>query len=348
MHVQSIIRVLLVDDSALARNLLRDILEQSGDIQVVGEAANGQEAVLLARQLKPDVICMDLEMPVMNGTEAIDAIMHEKAIPILVVSAQSNAQKAYQALSTGALDVLAKPTLESSDTTTLINKVRLLAGVSVITRMRRAGTLPARPRPEPAGNSQTPTRIYRHLVAIACSTGGPQALAWLLPRLDPGFAAPILISQHMSDGFVDGLVQWLDSLSGLPVKVARQGETLRGGHVYISPSEQHMTVNQHACINLLPRQPQDIYRPCCDLMLESVAHTHGADSIGLIMTGMGHDGVRGMQAIHNSGGYTLAQDEASSVIFGMNQEAIAQGTIDEVLSLEQIPRRLSQLVSGAP
>lgn len=345
MATQPVIRVLLVDDSSMARDLLRNILHQCSDIRVVGEAVNGLEAVELARQLKPDVICMDLDMPVMSGTEAIDAIMHQKAIPILVVSAEGDAQQAYQALNTGALDVIAKPGLDQSEASRLVNKVRLLAGVSVITRLRGrcpdSVLLPART------SLTATTRSYRHLVAIACSTGGPQALAWLLPRLKAGFQAPVLISQHISDGFVDGLVSWLNTLSSLPVKVAEHGEALICEQVYISPSESHMTVAAGDRIRLVPRQDSDIYRPCCNLLLESVATTHGADSIGLIMTGMGRDGASGMLAIHDSGGLTLAQDEASSVIFGMNQEAISMGAIDRILPLEQIPAQLNELVMGA-
>lgn len=338
------IRVLLADDSTVARDLLREILDEQSDIQVVGEATNGQEAVQLALELKPDVICMDLEMPVMNGIEAIDAIMHEKAIPILVVSSVADAQRAYQALSTGALEVIPKPGLDQNEANALINKVRLLSGVSVITRLRSSGHV-RRALPDPV---VAQSRDYRHLVAIACSTGGPQAMSWLLPRLEQGFAAPVLISQHISDGFVDGMVQWLNTLSSLPVKVAEQDDPLRAGQVYVSPSEHHMVVTPDNRIDLQPRLPGDLYRPCCDRLLESVASTHGADSIALIMTGMGRDGAAGMLAVHNSGGHTLAQDEASSVIFGMNQEAIALGAIKHILPLEEIPAHLNQLVAGSP
>lgn len=346
MATQQVIRVLLVDDSSMARSLLREILDGQDDIRVIGEAVDGLQAVELAAQLKPDVICMDLDMPVMDGTRAINEIMHQKAIPILVVSAESDAQKAYQALETGALDIIAKPKLDADEARLLVNKIRLLAGVSVITRMRGrqvAGLqLPTR------NDTSNRQRDYRYLVAIACSTGGPQALAWLLPRLRADFPAPILICQHISDGFVEGLVSWLDNLSSLPVCVAVDGQPLRAGHVYISPSEQHMTIDGSGHIRLQPRAENDIYRPNCNLMLESVAATHGADSIALIMTGMGRDGASGMQAIHKSGGLTLAQDEASSVIFGMNHEAIRLGAIKHILPLQQIPEQLNRLVAGTP
>lgn len=349
MDTQPVIRVLLVDDSSMARDLLRGILHEHSDIRVIGEAANGLEAVELARVLKPDLICMDLNMPVMGGTEAIDIIMHHKAIPILVVSAETDAQQAYQALNTGALDLIAKPGLNTADAALLVNKVRLLAGVSVITRLRSQQTGRPASMPAPTHSQQAPhVRGHRHLVAIACSTGGPQALAWLLPRLKADFPAPVLISQHISDGFAEGMANWLNMLSRLPVKVARHNDPLRSGQVYLSPSESHMSVSQDDRINLLPRREGDLFRPCCNLLLESVANTHGRDSIGLIMTGMGRDGAAGMLAIRNSGGVTLAQDEASSVIFGMNQEAIALGAIEQVLPLEQIPERLNRLVTGAP
>lgn len=339
---QPVIRVLLVDDSSVARGLLRAILEAEEDIRVVGEAADGQQGLELASRLRPDLICMDLDMPVMDGLQCIDAIMHQKAIPILVVSARADARKAYQALDLGALDVMAKPGLDER-AAELVSKVRLLAGVSMITRIRRH-TPDTRTADAASPTDTGRQRNFRNIVAIACSTGGPQALAWLLPRLPVEFPAPVLISQHISDGFVEGMVTWLGTLSSLPVKVAEDGECLRARQVYVSPSESHMTVTEQDRIRLVPRKEDDLYHPCCNLLLESVAHAYRSDGIGLIMTGMGRDGALGMQAIHECGGITLAQDEASSVIFGMNQEAIRLGAIQHIVTLKDIPQQLIRLV----
>lgn len=338
------IRILLVDDSELARSLLREIINAEDDLLVVGEAADGLQACQLADSLQPDIICMDLDMPRLDGAEAIDRIMHQKAIPILVVSASSDAAQAYQALDLGALDVIAKPGLDPQRARELVDKLRLLAGVAVITRLRPAAlTAAACPLPTASGE-----RGFNRLIVIACSTGGPQALAQLLPQLDPCLPAPVLISQHMSDGFADGMARWLSGLSSLPVQVASHGELLRPGQVYLSPSEQHMSVDSNHRIRLQPRQPADLYHPSCDILLESVARFYGPDAIGLIMTGMGRDGSQGMLQLRESGARTLAQDEASSVIFGMNQEAIAKGAIQQILPLDALPARLNQLAMESP
>ncbi len=343
-HTPSPIRVLLADDSELARSLLREIIDAEPDLQVAGEAANGLQACQLAASLKPDVICMDLEMPQLGGADAIDRIMHQKAIPILVVSSSSDAAKAFQALDLGALDVIAKPGLDPQLARELVDKIRLLAGVAVITRLRPSTpALPSTPPPPPEG-----PRNFQRLIAIACSTGGPQALARLLPQLDPVLPAPVLIGQHMSDGFAEGMAHWLNGLSSLPVKVAGEGDLLQAGTIYLSPPEQHMSVDDTHCIRLLPRQPDDLYHPSCDTLLGSVARVYGPDAIGLIMTGMGRDGSQGMQQLQQAGAFTLAQDEASSVIFGMNQEAIARGAIRQILPLDELPARLNQLALEQP
>lgn len=339
------IRVLLADDSLISRDFLREILQATNDITVVGEAHNGQQAVEMVERLKPDIVCMDLEMPVMSGAEAIDQIMHRKAVPILVVSGEDDAEKAYQALSLGALEVMKKPRFTQQDSDEFANKIRLLAGVPVITRMRRKSNMPQTYSSAQDGDAEQ--QGFKRVVAIACSTGGPQALSYLLAQIDANFPAPILICQHMSDGFVDGMAQWLSGFSSLPIKVAVHGERIEAQQVYLSPSEQHMTVDASHRIKLLARQEQDIYRPCCNFLLDSVAQHFGQHAIALIMTGMGRDGASGMHKIKESGGITLAQDEASSVIFGMNHEAISLGCVDEIIALEALPHRLNQLVLGA-
>lgn len=345
MHNKPPIRVLLVDDSQISRDFLRDIIEATDDICVVGEAHNGQQAVTMVEQLRPDIVCMDLEMPVMSGAEAIDQIMHRKAVPILVVSGEDDAQKAYEALSLGALEVMKKPRFTQQDVTEFTNKIRLLAGVPVITRMRRMSYKPELNQ-APQDADATP-QSFKQVIAIACSTGGPQALSYLLAHLDTNLQVPILICQHMSDGFVDGMAQWLSGFSSLPIKVATHGERLEAQQVYLSPSEQHMTVDASHRIKLLERQATDIYRPCCNYLFDSVAQHFGRHAIALIMTGMGRDGASGMQKIKDSGGITLAQDEASSVIFGMNHEAISLGCVDKIIGLDKLPHQLNQLVLGA-
>ncbi len=349
------IRVLIADDSSLARSLLRDFLENENDIEVVGEATDGRQAVALARELKPAIITMDLEMPHMNGFEAIEEIMYSKAVPILVVSSVSDAAKALDAMGRGALEVVAKPDCSVEKAAEFVAKVRLLAGVSVITRMRprqiaafpETQVEPLKHEPTAAQISILPSgisaTIYPRVFAIASSTGGPQALAQILPALPADFACPIVIAQHISDGFAEGMAEWLGSLCQLPVRMATEGQLLQAGVIHISPSERHLSITPARRLALLERGPRDIYRPSCDVLLDSVANVFGHQAVGIILTGMGSDGAKGMAHIHQRGGMTLGQDEASSVIYGMNRVAIESGAIHRVIDVAQIADEIVRL-----
>ncbi|MYL24447.1 chemotaxis-specific protein-glutamate methyltransferase CheB [Halomonas alkaliantarctica] len=354
-------RVLVVDDSATARALLRELLEQGG-MAVVAEARNGEEAVELVREHRPDLVTMDLHMPVMSGLQAIEAIMHEKAVPILVVSSETDAEMACEALDMGALEVMTKPDLTPSQAAQFVRKARLLAGVPVITRIKRrimtnnvatpplvASKAPVEGSPHPrSAPGDAKARPYQHVFALASSTGGPQALARLLPRLEATFPAPILLAQHMCDGFVEGMAQWLSGMCHVNVKVAEEGEPLKAGHVYISPSETHLTVTPYHRVALQARTATDIYRPSCDHLLASVAEVYGKEAIGVILTGMGRDGAAGMQKIHAKGGVGLAQDEASSLIYGMNQEAVKLGGVHRELPLEKLADEMQRILALTP
>lgn len=345
MIAAKMIRVLIVDDSDVARSILRTLLEEQQDIEVVAEARGGREAIELAQQLRPDLITMDLNMPGMSGMQTIEHIMHHKAVPILVVSNESDAELAYEALRCGALEVMAKPSYDPEDALRFTSQVRLLAGVPVITRLRRREVLPpAEQRVRPMLHESKPA-TYQQVFALASSTGGPQALAAVLPQFAADFPAPILIAQHISDGFIEGMAQWLSSMCKLSVKVAEDGEYLQAGCVYLSPSEQHLTLSMDRRVRLKTRAEGDIYHPSCDELLSSVAQVFGRHAIGIIMTGMGRDGTRGMSAIHAHGGITLAQDEASSVIYGMNSEAVNAGVIQRELALEHIAEEMLRIVT---
>lgn len=336
------IRVVIADDSSLARGLLRDFLDGEDDIEVVGEARNGQEAVDLARELKPDLITMDLEMPVMGGLAAIAEIMCSKAIPILVVSSTANAHSALEAIGLGALEVLRKPDYTPAEAADFVANVRMLARVRVITRLRpralsASGALdtsvPALPLPT----------AYRRVFALASSTGGPQALAQILPALAADFSCPVLIAQHISAGFAKGMVEWLASLCQLPVRLAVDGDFLQAGVIYISPSEQHLRITPSRRIALLQPAPLDVFHPSCDVLLDSVAEVFAQQAVGIILTGMSSDGARGIARIRAGGGVTLAQDEASSVIYGMNRVAIEAGDVQQILPVEAIAAAMTRL-----
>lgn len=352
------IRVLIADDSSLARGLLRDFLEGEDDMEVVGEAMNGRQAVELARELKPSIITMDLEMPVMSGLEAIEEIMCSKAVPILVVSSVADATNALDAVGRGALEVVSKPDYSPEKAAEFVAKVRLLAGVSVITRMRPRKPLPvpdmplgspvlaepARPLPSalPGGISTT---VYPRVFAIASSTGGPQALAQILPALPADFPCPVVIAQHISDGFAGGMAEWLGRLCKLPVRMVADGDLLQAGVIHISPSERHFSITPARRAALVERGPLDVYRPSCDVLLSSVAEVFGHQSIGIILTGMGSDGAKGMARIRERGGMTLGQDEASSVIYGMNRVAIESGAVHQILPVDAIAAEMVRLAN---
>lgn len=370
MIIPKQIRVLVADDSSVARAMLRAILEEQEDIQVIAEAENGQQAVELVQLLRPDLVTMDLCMPVMNGIEAIAQIMHNKAVPILVVSSETDAELACEALYHGALDVINKPSFDEEEAEFLVERVRLLAGVPVITRIQRSKlvhktatsltTESSTTKPMICAAVITPLQSMSKLVgfsqsvflnpifAIASSTGGPKALANLLSELPANFAAPIVVAQHISNGFIEGMAQWLSSVSLLPVKVAEEGELLVAGTVYLSPSEQHLTLTPNFKVKLKQRAEQDIYHPSCDEMLASVANIYGKNAVGIIMTGMGRDGTLGMTKIYEQGGLTLAQDEASSVIYGMNGEAVKAGVIHLELPLSKLAEEMLKIVQLKP
>ncbi|MBF0213816.1 MAG: chemotaxis-specific protein-glutamate methyltransferase CheB [Magnetococcales bacterium] len=344
----SAIRVMIVDDSLLVRQMLRFMLEEAEGIEVIAEASNGRQAVELVRTIKPDLVTMDLEMPVMGGLAAIEAIMCAKAVPILVVSSLSNARVAMEAMELGALDVVAKPDASPEAAAQLIAKVRLLSGVTVVTRMRslRTTTHPDT-LPSPLTLPDSPELPgFPRVFAIASSMGGPQALTRILPALPAHFPCPVVIAQHISDGFAHGIVEWLGSLCALPVRLATDGAPLQPGVILISPSEVHFTVSSQRRVALVPRVPGDIYRPSCDRLLQSVAEVFGARAIGIILPGMGSDGAAGMVRIHDKGGVTLAQDEASSLMFGMNQVAIRTGKIQRVLPVESIAAEMIRLANA--
>lgn len=336
------IRVLVADDTETGRSLLRAALEADGGFEIVAEARNGREAVEIARSCRPDLVTMDLIMPVMGGLEAIEEIMRTRAVPILVVSRAADARNAFAAIDRGAIDVVAKPRAGTSNLDEIVAKAKLVAKVPVITRPRCDPPSPASSSPRAPPDAGA-FRVY----AIAASTGGPQALAHILAKLPRTFPAAILIAQHVADGFASGMAGWLANCSALPVRLAVEGTPVEPGRVYLSPSEKHLAVGPKGLLTLLPFRPGDIYHPSCDLLLSSVAERYGRRGVGVILTGMGRDGAQGMARILQGGGETIAQDEASSTIFGMNRIAIENGAARRVLPLESIPAAMIEL-SPAP
>lgn len=344
MKQESPIRVLVVDDSGLVRDMIRSILTSEPGIIVVGEAVDGADAVAKAASLKPDIVTMDIEMPVMGGLEAIERIISDHPTPILVVTALTGVHTAFAAVSKGALDVIEKPDISLENMQSLIHKVRLLARVDVPAHLlamgRRNGT--------PAANGKIAETGFSKggIVAIAASTGGPQAIHNILSHLPSDFPVPIVITQHIAFGFTQGMVDWLNSGTPLTVQTACNGMSVSGGNVYVNPAEHSMRITRQGMISLGAKDAGQIYNPSCNTLLTSVAAAYREQSIGLILSGMGDDGVAGMMAIRKAGGATLAQDAKSSVVYGMNRLAVENGCIDMVTPLADIPNVLMQRVEN--
>ncbi len=331
------IRVLVADDSELFRELLVRVVAADPAFDVVAIAADGNAAAALARSVRPDVITMDLNMPDADGFSGIARIMAETPTPILVLTANPEEAVGFRALSLGALDILEKPqaTTDLEDFGQLLrSRLRLLAGVKVIRhlrglRERRVAAPRAAVRPD--------------RVAGGAALGGPRALATLLRGLPADFPVPVVVVQHIADGFTEGLASWLGSESRLDVREAVDGAPLRPGRVLLAPTGRHLLVAEGVA-RLSDAPPVDTFKPSVTPLFLSAARAYGARACGVLLTGMGRDGADGLRAIKEAGGPTIAQDEATSAVFGMPRAAIELGAVDRVLPLDDIPRALVELV----
>lgn len=341
------IRVLIADDSLVAREMLSQILSSDPHIEVVGQACDGDEAVKMVAELKPDLVTMDIHMPGLDGLAATEQIMAYNPTPILVVSSSVYAEgmgRAFDALELGALEVIKKP--EPRDWADLdriardvIRKVRILSNVRVIThiggRQRRAATVPVRRKDAGA---------TRSIVAIGSSTGGPSALMSVLSRMPKAVPAPIVVAQHIADGFVAGLVGWLNSGCELSVVAASQGVRIQPGTVYFAPTGSNLVVDGDE-LRFRKPGPDQLYIPSADTLFDSVAGSHGASALGVIMTGMGADGAKGLKRMHEAGAVTIAQDEATCTVYGMPRAAVELGAAQHVVPLDELAEKIQLLVA---
>lgn len=337
------IKVLIVDDSLVVRKMMSHILESDSEIEIVGVAHDGLEAIEKIRQLKPDLVTMDVCMPVLDGIKAVEEIMSENPVPILIVTSSSFLSEGkhliYRALEAGALDVVTKPDIREwdspgSEVSDLVRKVKLLSKVNVIKRIKKRAFQEDDTGILPKGMQDM------RIVAIVSSTGGPKALVKVLEQIEPGFPAPILIVQHMADGFIDGLAEWMNSECKLQVKVAENNEKIKPGIIYISPTGVHMKINSHARIRLTDEPPINGLRPAGDYLLETVGEVFRKNALGIILTGMGNDGSKGLKKIKNLGGRIFVQDEKSCVVFGMPKAALDTGQVDKVIPLDRIGKEI--------
>lgn len=385
------IRVVVVDDSALMRRIITELLEHDPMIRVVGTAGDGRAAIAMVQQLRPDVVTMDVRMPVMDGLATTEHLMAYCPTPILVLTASLASHDidiTFKMLGAGALEIFEKPSganpqaLERAGHA-LIRRIKLLARVKVVTHLRGrrktnsplepladpgraqpAVLQPLRPVGVPVAASRTrapdsvraPSTQRAHvaqpaklaffpIIVIGASTGGPRVVHQILGGLPCNLLAAVVVVQHIAAGFSAGMVEWLAHASKMPISLAQEGQTIRPGEVLIAPDLRDLLITNEGTIHL-SETPLLIQRPAIDITMQAAAEVFGARAIGVLLTGMGRDGAYGMLTIRRARGYTIAQDEASSAIFGMPRAAIQLDAIDEVLSPALIAARLVELVAN--
>ncbi len=353
------IRVLIVDDSAFMRKVLQSILTADPDMEVCGEARDGREAVAQSDTLLPDVITMDINMPHMDGLQATELIMSQKPRPIVIVSSESRegADTTLKALELGAIDFVAKPSAGvdldmNSVRAELTRKLKMAAKVRVVRTAVRSklqqeiansaprlepAPMPPRPAPTTPGAALVSKANGKFpVVVIASSTGGPATLMKFVPMFPRDFPGAVLLVQHMPGAFTSQFAEQLGEIAQIKVKDAEQGEILQPSTFYVCPGSHHLRITPTGRITLDDGPRIAGYRPCADVSMETAAAFAGPMSIAVVLTGMGNDASLGVQKVKAAGGHVIAQDESTSVIFGMNAEAIKTGCVDQVLPLDNI------------
>lgn len=371
------IRVVVVDDSALMRRFITDMLQRDPAIQVVGVASNGREAIEVVQRLRPDVVTMDVRMPVMDGLATTEHLMAYCPTPILVLTASLASYEVditFKMLGAGALEVVEKPHGGDSQTLEraardLVRRVKILSRVKVVTHLRGRRRTPgdglllqpaslnnqtltqSAPSTSPTDAAIVPPASSRSdgplspVVVIGASTGGPRVIHQIIAGLPRSFPAAVLVVQHIAEGFSEGMAEWLASAGTLPVYVAQEGSPIRAGEVLVAPDRRNLLVTPHGAVHLSDA-PLLIQRPSIDVTMQAVAEVYGSRAVGVLLTGMGRDGAYGMRSLHRRHAYTIAQDEASCAISGMPRAAIQLGVVREVLPPSAIAPRLVEVVAG--
>ena len=344
--------VLVVDDSAFMRKLIAEMVEASGPFRVIGTASDGIEAINKVRILKPQIVTLDIEMPRLNGLQALEQIMAEMPRPVVMLSAAGSDlgnEMTLRALERGALEFVRKPSGPVSiDLSKVRDQLRSALEAARAVNMQSVTSAPVPPS-APTVVAEPESGIpATHVIAIASSTGGPRALAEIIPKLPTNLGAAVIVVQHMPHEFTKLLASRLDAMSQLWVGEAVSGKTLRENRVYVAPGGQHMRIRGpvgDATIHLDNSPPMWGVRPAADPLFFSVAETFGRAAIGIVLTGMGRDGAEGLKRIRDAGGAAVVQDRESSVIYGMPQAALAAAGADSVATVEEMASTIVDLLS---
>ncbi|HXY38731.1 MAG TPA: chemotaxis response regulator protein-glutamate methylesterase [Vicinamibacteria bacterium] len=331
------IRVLVIDDSAFVRKAVTRMLGGAADIEVVGTAGDGEEGLRRARELRPDVVTLDIKMPRLGGLETLERLMNEQPVPVLLMSTltQEGAEVTLRGLELGAMDFVDKSSVQPMSMLSLADEL--------IAKVRALGGARLKARPHPVATRAEPGRQGASVVVIAASTGGPSALQQVVSALPAAFPAPVLIVQHIPRGFTRSLAERLDARSAIPVREARDGETLESGTILVAPAGIHTRLERREdeVVVVLDEEPREsLHRPSADVLMASAAAVFGSRVVGVVLTGMGSDGTEGLRAIRRRGGRTLAESEESCVIYGMPKVAIEAGVVDRAVPLDLLAEEM--------
>lgn len=349
------IRVIVVDDSALIRSLLKEIINAEKDMEVVAAAPDPLVAREQIRELNPDVITLDVEMPKMDGLDFLEKLMRLRPMPVVMVSTltERGSEITMRALELGAVDFVAKPKMDVQNglrnyAVEITDKIRAAAGAHVRPLPRIAAPTEAKTADAVLPSIKNRITSTEKLLVFGASTGGTEALKDVLIHLPPDCPG-VVIAQHMPEGFTKSFAARLNSLCQINVKEAEDGDRILPGHAFLAPGHSHLLVKRsganYVC-ELSQADPVNRHRPSVDVLFRSAANNVGKNAIGVILTGMGKDGAAGMKEMHNAGSHTFAQDEASCVVFGMPREAIAQGGVDDVVPLPLMAKRILDHLSS--
>lgn len=349
--VKDVIRVLIVEDSLTERAFLKSILDSDPQIEVVGVVGNGTDAVAAAEELKPDLVTMDIQLPGMNGIDATRQIMQHSPTRVVIFSRAldlAGKDGGFNALNAGALEVLEKPTGMGIGQLTalreqLLHTIKLMSVVKVV---RRHAPRDRKDRPEPKKEQIKKTGEIS-IVAIGASTGGPAALNVVLSNLPEDLRVPVVIVQHISSGFTPNLIDWLRRQTSLPIHIAHAHQRIQPGNIYFAPEDIHLVVTARHTLGFRHGPLVSSVRPSATVLFRSIARLYGRESLGVLLTGIGDDGAVGLKAMQEMGAPTIAQDEATSVVYGMPKVAAQLGAAKHILAIEDVAPAIVDLVGTA-